>query len=63
MFKFQDKTNLVKAELKNSKGVAFKFLENGSIAYYIERGKDRHKGVVEFDKRNIQPVLKPLLTA
>lgn len=39
------------------------FLENGSIAYYIERGKDRHKGVVEFDKRNIPPVLKPLLTA
>lgn len=39
------------------------FLENGSIAYYIERGIDRHKGVTEFRSRTIPGVLETLLAA
>lgn len=31
MFKLQNKKDIVKSELNNSKGLAFKFLENGSI--------------------------------
>lgn len=37
------------------------FLESGSIAYYIESGNDRHKGVVAFDRRKIPEALEPLL--
>lgn len=39
------------------------FLDEGSIAYYIERGSDRHKGVVAFDKQHIPAFLEPLLKA
>lgn len=44
------------------------FLENGKVAYYIERvidgrAPDRHKGVVSFNGREIPPVLRPLLGA
>jgi len=45
------------------------FLENGSIAYYIERvgeqgaPADRHKGVVAFDGQTIPAAIVPLLQA
>lgn len=39
------------------------FLEDGSIAYYMEYGEEQSKGVVEFDKHNVPSVFKPLLTA
>ena len=37
------------------------FYENRTIAYYIERGHDRHKGVVDFDLDNIPAVFQTLL--
>lgn len=37
------------------------FLESGAIAYYIERGNDRHKGVVAFDGRKVPRFFGPLL--
>lgn len=39
------------------------FLESGSIAYYVERGADRHKGVAAFDGRNLPDVFARLLAA
>jgi hypothetical protein len=39
------------------------FLDSGSIAYYVERGADRHKGVTAFDGRNLPDVFVPLLAA
>jgi hypothetical protein len=39
------------------------FLENGKIAYYIEREDGRHKGVVDFDGRRLPGVFRPLLNA
>lgn len=37
------------------------FLGDGRVAYYIENGRNRHKGVVEFDSVNIPPVFKTLI--
>lgn len=37
------------------------FLENGHIAYYIEKGSDRHKGVVYFDGHKIPEIFTALL--
>ena len=37
------------------------FYENNTIAYYIERGSDRHNGVAGFDLDSIPPIFKTLL--
>ena len=39
------------------------FLENGQIAYYIEKGGDRHKGIVDFNGQEIPAVFSTLLDA
>lgn len=39
------------------------FLENGRIAYYIEKGTGRHKGVVDFDGVKIPEIFSTLLSA
>ena len=38
------------------------FTGNGRLTYYIESGKDKHKGTVEYTKGGIPPVLATLLT-
>jgi hypothetical protein len=39
------------------------FLADGRVAYYVERGNDRHKGVVAFDGSNIPQPLEVFLGA
>ena len=39
------------------------FLDSGEIAYYVEKGADRHKGVVAFDRHNMPGVFGTLLMA
>lgn len=38
-----------------------KFLGDGRLAYYIENGKNQHKGIVDFDSGEIPSVLKAVL--
>lgn len=37
------------------------FLDDSRIAYYIEQNGDKHKGVINFDSKNLSPVLSVLL--
>lgn len=37
------------------------FLGNARVAYYIERGQGKHKGVVSFDRKKIPDVLATLI--
>ena len=37
------------------------FLGDGQLAYYVERSQGKHKGVVNFDKIKMPPVLEALI--
>jgi hypothetical protein len=39
------------------------FLDGDRVAYYVERGGDKHKGVVTFDSKRLPPVLAALLAS
>jgi hypothetical protein len=39
------------------------FFGDGRVAYYIERGGEKHKGVVNFDSKEMPPVFDTLLLA
>jgi hypothetical protein len=39
------------------------FLPDGRITYYIERNGDKHKGVLQFDRTELPPVLAHLVRA
>lgn len=41
--------------------VDLEFLGNGKMAYFIEKGLDRHKGSVVYDSQNTPGILKELL--
>ena len=37
------------------------FLGDGHMAYFVERGGDKHKGVIQFNSQNLPPVMNTLL--